>query len=29
MEEKIVLTDEEDKETKYCEEFCPIYEAVT
>ena len=27
--EKIILTEEEEKHTKYCEDFCPIHDAIT
>lgn len=26
--EKVILTEEEDKLTKYCKDFCPIYYAI-
>ena len=26
--EKIILTEEEEKITTYCEDFCPIYDAI-
>lgn len=26
--DKLVLTEEEERLTKYCEDFCPIYSAI-
>ena len=25
---KVVLTEEEEKRVKYCEDFCPIYDSI-
>lgn len=27
--EKLILTKKENKDTHYCENFCPIYESIT
>ncbi|MBQ4523507.1 MAG: hypothetical protein IJA10_11240 [Lachnospiraceae bacterium] len=29
MSETLILTEEEEKLTTYCEDFCPIYQAIT
>ena len=29
MSEKVILTEEEEQLTKYCEDFCPISHAIT